>query len=260
MRGIGPLSFFRIFIPVVGLFVGSFANVLIYRVPRGEEWVATPSHCTRCGHRLGPLDLIPVLSWLFLRGRCRYCGEKISIRYPLVELLHALLWYLCVRALGLTAFLLPALLLTTALLVTAFIDWETQEIPNGVHIFILIVGVLWNAYAAFEGYGLLLTNVIGFFSASVVLLLLSIVSRGGVGGGDIKLTAVCGLLLGWRHMLLSLAIASILGVLVMAPVFLVKKLQRKTPIPFGPFLAAGMVISMLYGPAIIEGYIALWGL
>lgn len=260
MGCIEPLRFFRIFISLVGLFVGSFANVLIYRVPRGEEWVVTPSHCVRCGRRLRPLDLVPVLSWLLLRGRCRYCGEKISPRYPLVELLNGLLWYLCARALGPAAFLLPALLLVTALLVAAFIDWDTREIPDGIHIFILIVGILWNAYAAFEGYGLLLGNVIGFFAASGILLLLSILSRGGVGGGDIKLTAVCGLLLGWRNMLLSLAIASILGLLVMAPVFLIKKLHRKTPIPFGPFLAAGMVIAMLCGQTLIEGYFALWGL
>lgn len=211
-----------------------------------------------CGKRLGPLELIPVLSWLFLRGRCRGCGGRISARYPVVELLNGALWYLCVRAVGLTAFLVPALALVTALLVASFIDIDTQEIPNGVTIFILIVAVLWNVYAAFEGYGVLLQNVVGFFTASGILLVLAIISRGGVGGGDIKLMAACGLLLGWKNMLLTLAVASILGVLVMVPVFLIKRLRRGTPIPFGPFLAAGMVISMLYGEAIVGAYLRIF--
>jgi leader peptidase (prepilin peptidase)/N-methyltransferase len=139
---VGVIEPLRIIIPIIGLFVGSFANVLIYRIPRGEEWVVTPSHCVHCGKRLGVLELIPVLSWLAFRGKCHGCGEKISVRYPVVEILNGVLWYLCVRAIGPTAFLTPALLLTTALLVTAFIDWDTQEIPNGVHVFILIVAVL----------------------------------------------------------------------------------------------------------------------
>lgn len=175
-----------------------------------------------------------------------------------MELLNGALWYLCVRAVGLTAFLVPALALVTALLVASFIDIDTQEIPNGVTIFILIVAVLWNVYAAFEGYGVLLQNVVGFFTASGILLVLAIISRGGVGGGDIKLMAACGLLLGWKNMLLTLAAASILGVLVMVPVFLIKRLRRGTPIPFGPFLAAGMVISMLYGEAIVGAYLRIF--
>jgi leader peptidase (prepilin peptidase)/N-methyltransferase len=175
-----------------------------------------------------------------------------------VELLNGALWYLCVRAVGITPYLAPALALVTALLVAAFIDIDTQEIPNGVTVFILIVAVLWNAYAVFDGYGVLLQNVIGFFTASGILLVLSIISRGGVGGGDIKLTAACGLLLGWKNMLLTLAAASILGVLVMVPVFLVKRMRRGTPVPFGPFLAAGMVISMLYGEAIIGAYLRVF--
>jgi leader peptidase (prepilin peptidase)/N-methyltransferase len=248
----------RIIIPIIGLFVGSFANVLIYRIPRGEEWVVTPSHCVHCGRRLGPFELIPVLSWLIQRGKCRGCGGRISARYPVVELLNGALWYLCVRAVGITPYLAPALALVTALLVAAFIDIDTQEIPNGVTVFILIVAVLWNAYAVFDGYGVLLQNVIGFFTASGILLILSIISRGGVGGGDIKLTAACGLLLGWKNMLLTLAAASILGVLVMVPVFLIKRMRRGTPIPFGPFLAAGMVVSMLYGEAIIGAYLRVF--
>jgi leader peptidase (prepilin peptidase)/N-methyltransferase len=245
-------------IPVFGLFIGSFANVLIWRIPRKEEWISTPSHCPKCGRRLTYLDMVPVLSWLFLRGRCRACAAPISARYPLVELLNALLWLICARVFGPVWFLPVALAVSTALLVIAFIDWDTKEIPDGLQIFILVIGILWNIYAFFAGEGLLLRNIIGFFSVSVLFLLIAILSKGGMGGGDIKLTAVCGLILGWQNMLLALGIASVLGMLVMLPSMIKRKRTGKSQIPFGPFLAIGIFIALCFGQRLILIYLNLF--
>lgn len=251
-------DYLKILIPILGLFVGSFANVLIWRIPRKEEWVKTPSHCTNCGRRLGFLDLVPLLSWIFLGGKCRFCKTGISIRYPAVELLNGLLWLICVLVFGPAPFLPVALALSTCLLVVTFIDLNTYEIPDGLNIFILSLGILWNIYALISGYDILLENVIGFFSVSVLLLIIAILSKGGMGGGDIKLSAVCGLILGWQNMLLSICAASILGAAVMLPVFIIKKKGKRTPIPFGPFLAAGIFISMCFGNAIIRAYLDIF--
>ena len=248
-------TYIKIMIPVFGFFIGSFANVLIYRIPRGEEWVYTPSHCVSCGRKLRFYDMVPVFSWLFLRGRCRFCKSPISPRYPAVELINAILWLICSQVFGLSVFLFVSLAVSTALLILAFIDWDISEIPDGTNLFLLIIGVLWNAYAFFAGYGIWLQNIVGFFCVSVLLLLIAMASKGGMGGGDIKLTAVCGFILGWQNILLSLGIAAIFGTAIMLPIHLIKKKERGTPVPFGPFLAMGIFIAMCFGKQIIGWYL-----
>mgnify|MGYP000921609832 CR=1 FL=1 len=206
-----------ILIPLLGLVVGSFANVLICRIPRGEEWVHTPSHCMACGQSLRWFELIPVASWLAQGGRCRICKAPVSIRYPAVELINAALWLICVLVFGATPRLPVALALATCLLVLSVIDWDTREIPDGIQIFLLAVGLIWNGYALWAGLNIWRSNLIGFFAVSVPLLLLSVATKGGMGGGDIKLTAVCGLILGWQNSLLALTLAALLGTLFMLP-------------------------------------------
>ncbi|NLL38756.1 MAG: prepilin peptidase [Clostridiales bacterium] len=227
-------------------------------MPLLKERIKTPSHCTKCGRRLGVLDLVPGLSWVFLGGKCRFCKTGISVRYPAVDLLNGLLWLICVLVFGPVPFLPVALALSTCLLTVAFIDLETYEIPDGLNIFIVSVGTLWNIYALIAGYDILLENIIGFFSVSVLLLIIAILSKGGMGGGDIKLSTVCGLILGWQNMVLAICIASILGAVVMLPVFIIKKKERRTPIPFGPFMAAGIFISMCFGNVIIKTYLDIF--
>lgn len=244
----------RIMVPFLGLFIGSFANVLIWRIPRAQEWVRTPSHCTSCGHRLAWFELIPVLSWLALGGKCRACRRPISIRYPVIELINALLWWVCVAVFGLTAFLPVSLALATLLLVLAVIDWETKVIPDGIQIALLVCGIVWNGYALYAGQNVWFSNLIGFFAVSVPLFLIAVLTKGGMGGGDIKLTAVCGLILGWKPILLALALAAILGTALMLPVHIVKKKDRKETIPFGPFLAAGVFLAMCAGQQILSWY------
>ena len=240
-----------------GLLFGSFANVLIFRLPRGEEVVKTPSHCMACGHRLRWYELIPVFSWLIQAGKCRACKARISPVYPIVECVNAALWAVCALRFGLNWYLPVALALSTGLLALSVIDWRTQEIPDDFPIFFLVVGVLWNVYALAAGKGVLRQNVIGFFAASAILLLLLFVSRGGMGGGDIKLMAVCGLILGWQQILLALGLASVVGTLIMLPLHIIQKKQRREPIPFGPFLAAGVWLAMCFGGEMIRWYLHL---
>lgn len=246
-----------LFAGIFGLLFGSFTNVLIYRVPRGEEFVKTPSHCTSCGHPLKWYELIPVVSYVALRGRCKSCKARISAVYPIVECVNALMWALCALRLGLSWELIVGFCLSTSLLAVSLIDWRTQEIPDGFQIFLLAVGILWNLYAALTGRGVLLQNAIGFFAASVPLFLLGILSQGGMGGGDVKLMAVCGLLLGWRNILLAVGLAAVIGTLVMLPIHIIKRKERREPIPFGPFLAAGAWIAFLYGAEIFHFWLGL---
>lgn len=240
-----------------GLLFGSFANVLIFRLPRGEEVVKTPSHCMACGHRLRWYELIPVFSWLAQGGKCRACKACISAQYPIVELLNAALWAVCALRFGPSVYLAVAFTLSTGLLALSVIDWRTQEIPDGFQIVFLAAGVLWNLYALLSGKGVLLQNVIGFFAVSLPLWLLGRLYHGGMGGGDVKLMAVCGLLLGWQRILLALGLAAILGSAVMLPIHIIRKKERATPIPFGPFLAAGVWIAMCFGTELVQWYLKL---
>lgn len=254
------MEYITLGIPVflMGLAVGSFVNVLAFRIPRNEEWVSTPSHCTSCGHRLAWYELVPLLSWLALRGRCRACKSPISWRYPAVELGHALLWLLCAFALGPVPFLPIALLITTCLTGLSLIDWETREIPDGFQLVLLGLGLAWNGYAQITGQGLLAENLIGFLAASLPLLLIAFLTGGGMGGGDIKLMAVCGLLLGWKNILLALALGSVLGSLIMVPRHLLQKRERREEVPFGPFLSAGVYLAMCFGGELIAWYLTLF--
>lgn len=241
-----------------GLFVGSFVNVLIYRIPRGEEWVKTPSHCAACGQRLVWYELVPVVSWLMLRGKCRICGLPISPRYPAVELFQALLWLVCAQVFGQIVFLAVALMLSTCLLALSVIDWKTKEIPDGFALVLLAAGLLWNGYLFSIGIGFPVGNLTGFFAGSLPLLLIAILTKGGMGGGDIKLMAVCGLLLGWRKILLALGLAAVLGTIIMLPIHIVQKKERRAEVPFGPFLSAGIFLAMCFGEELLGWYISLF--
>lgn len=253
-------AYLMMMIPILGLFIGSFANVLIYRIPRHEEWVRTPSHCPVCNTKIKWYDLIPVVSWILLRGKCRSCKTVISPLYPLIELANGVLWLICILVFGLSAFLPIALTLSTVLLVVSVIDWQTQEIPDGLMLFLLIIGLIWNGYAIWAGYSIWLENLIGFLCVSVPLLLIAMLTKGGMGGGDIKLTAVCGMILGWPNMLLSLAFASIVGTLIMLPVHIIQKKERTSTVPFGPFLAVGILIALFWGDVLIQWYLTSVGI
>ena len=240
---------------VFGLCVGSFLNVLIYRIPKGEEFVKTPSHCMTCGHNLSWYENIPLISWLLQGGKCRACGVKLSAQYPVVEALTGAMWLLTgllYRGDWLTVGLYCVLF--SMLLVLSVIDWRTFTIPNGINLVIFLLGVVrlitdldhWVSY------------VIGLVSVSLVFLLMHLATHGnGLGMGDVKLVAGAGLLLGWSSMLLAVVIGSLSGAIIHS-VRMRRGADRK--LAFGPYLAAGIWFSALFGEGFIAAYLGLFGL
>jgi len=251
---------------ILGLLTGSFLNVCIHRIPRGESVVFPSSRCPGCGGRLGSLDLIPVVSYFLLRGRCRYCGMLISPRYLIVELLTPILFLLVynvvfkgvaeisedIAGLVPVLLLLKYLFLTSVLIVVTFTDLEHYLIPNKVVLFALVGGVVINLAVRDLS---LISAVLGTVSGSLLLLVAGLLSKGGVGGGDIKLAAVIGLFLGWPAGLLATFLAACFG--GAAGLFLIslKKKSRKDVVPFAPFMALGAVVTMLWGDSLINWYL-----
>lgn len=265
-RGIHLQIFYMIF----GLLIGSFLNVCIYRLPQNISIIAPPSHCPICNCRLNPLELIPTISWLFLRGNCRHCGSSISFRYPAVELLTGFLFLFCFNEFGLGPELYKALILTSFLIVITYIDYDHQLILDKVVIWLAGTGVVINL---FINYVNILGNYAGinmFFYVEYIsfmdmlfgallggglLLIIAVASRGGMGGGDIKFAAALGLWLGWQYTLMTLLLAFLLGGVFGVIILALKIRGRKDVIPFGPFIALGAWISLLYGVDLLKFYI-----
>ncbi len=243
-----------LFFILVGLIVGSFLNVIIYRLPRGESIVLPPSHCPACNHRLNGLDLFPVVSFLFLRGRCRYCGTAIGWRYPLVELLTGGLTLLAWLRFGPTVELAGALFLTYILIAIAFIDLDHQIIPNALTLPAIVVGL---ALRFWQGSGL--DAVIGGLVGGGILWLVAWLYPKGMGLGDVKFLAMAGVFLGWLKAIYALFLGSFLGVLIILPLMLLKKIGRRQPFPFGPFLAVAALVMVFFGDQVLGLLGMRWG-
>lgn len=236
-----------------GIVIGSFLNVCIYRIPAGESIVTDRSHCMTCGYQLKWYDLIPILSWLVLRGRCRKCGEKISGQYPLIEAVNGILYVIIFYVMDLE--LIPATLtclLASALVVLSVIDFQTYEIPLGINIFILVLGAL----TVFTDSSDWSSHVIGFFAISIVLELIQWISKGrAIGGGDVKLMAAAGLFLGWKLIILAFFIACIAGAVI--HVIRMKVSNVGKVLAMGPYLSLGILISALWGNQVWNWYMSI---
>jgi leader peptidase (prepilin peptidase) / N-methyltransferase len=242
---------------VLGLLVGSFLNVVIWRYPRGESVRHPPSHCPRCDERLRPLDLVPVLSWLALRGRCRYCGGAVSGRYPLVEALTGVLFGLVAWRFGWSWELPPYLALVAVLVALSGIDLDTKTLPRRIIYLGGAIGVPLLAIAALanDEPRRLWTAALGAVLAFAFFLLLHLLAPGSMGFGDVRLSALLGLYLGWLgllHVPVGLFLGFVFGAAVGIALMVVKKAGRKTAVPFGPFMAAGAIVAILLGGPIID--------
>jgi len=237
---------------ILGLNIGSFLNVCIFRLPKNESIVTPPSHCMTCGTRLKPWNLIPVLSYLVARGRCSYCGTSFSPRYALVELLTASLFVWCLQIFGFSLALVKPLILTAFFIVITFIDYDHQLILDKVLLCLSATGVVINLWlGSVSALDMLIASLIG----GGLLLLIALVSGGGMGGGDIKFAATLGLCFGWQGLLLTLLLSFIFGGIGGVLLLALKIKSRKDFIPFGPFIALAALISMLYGHNIITWYL-----
>lgn len=260
-----------------GLVVGSFLNVLIHRLPRQESVVRPASHCPACQHRLAPGDLIPVLSWLLLRGHCRYCGGRIAVRYPLVELLNAWLYLLLYLKFGWRGALVPYGVLVSLLVALTFIDLDHQLLPDALTLPGLGLGLafgLWATLARGAGspspFGVsfahlpylfdqfsLRASLLGAAVGGGAILLIILLSREGMGYGDAKLLAMIGAFVGWRGSLGSLFTGAIAGSVVGVGLLVTRRKGRRDPIPFGPFLTLGCLF-LFFGDRLLLTILA-WG-
>jgi leader peptidase (prepilin peptidase)/N-methyltransferase len=265
---------------IFGLLVGSFLNVCIVRLPRGRSIVNPPSHCPRCRERIKFYDNIPLISFLLLRGKCRMCGEPISWRYPLVELMNGLFYVWIIREFqfGGESFLLMAF--CSSLIVVTFIDFDFQIIPDMITLSGILLGVMagpfflsalneplpfqlghlmphaWPHLIAF------LNSVIGMLCGALPLLTVGWMWEKlrhveAMGGGDVKLMGMIGAFLGWKGALLTIMLGALFGSVVGLGLILLKRHKMDKVIPFGPFLALGAVATAFYGPDIIAWYLGL---
>ena len=236
---------------ILGLLIGSFLNVVILRIPEGKTMVNDRSVCRACGYILLLADLVPVASFLLLRGKCRKCGEQISWQYPVVELLTAVLFLFAYLELGLTLNLLLALIFISLSITVTFTDLIFMRIPNKVVLFGSIVAfpfIIYNAHFYQSTLGALIGG--GF------LLLIAIISRGNMGGGDIKLAFMQGLYLGISNTIVMLILSFIISGVISLLLIALKIKGHKDAIPFGPFLASAGLIAFFYGSEIILWYFA----
>ena len=236
-----------------GIVIGSFLNVCIFRIPKGESIAKKRSHCMSCGYQLAWYDLIPLFSWIMLCGKCRKCKAPISPQYPIIEASNGLLYVLIFLIHGFSLESVLYCLAVSALLALSVIDFRTFEIPFGFVVFIGVLGVIHMALD-FENW---LSYLIGLIAVSVPLLIILLVSKGrAIGGGDVKLMAACGLLLGWELILPAFIVGCILGSVI--HIIRIRVSGEGHVLAMGPYLSAGVFLSMLFGTALVNWYISLF--
>ena len=230
---------------VVGTIFGSFYNVVGYRVPKGESLLYPSSHCTKCNHKLGPLELIPILSFLFLGGKCKNCGDKISWFYPIFELSSGILFMLSYIVFGFSLECLLSIVFISMLLIIIISDYQTMTIPDSVLIvFSIIILIIKFFIVGIEGVGLSLLHAILAFAFMFLLKLFGnfLFKKESMGDGDIKLLAVFGLMFGFAMSVISVFIAAIIGLPIS---LIILKKNSSHEIPFGPFLAVSAILIVL---------------
>jgi leader peptidase (prepilin peptidase)/N-methyltransferase len=253
-------------LPVLGLLTGSFLNVCIYRMPRGESIIFPSSRCTRCNTRLRADDMVPVLSHLFLMGRCRYCGTSVSFRYSFVEILTAVCFLAVYATFGIAIETVIYTVVICGLIVISFIDLDVQIIPDEISIGGTVLGIITGILVSvYPGYGLtgytigITDSLLGFSAGFFLLYVISAATRGGMGGGDVKLAGMLGSFLGAKGVLITLLLASFIGAPV--GVFLIATgiKGRKDLVPFGPYIALGAVIVIFMGAdGIVSRYMEIF--
>lgn len=255
--------YFGVCVFLFGIIIGSFLNVCILRLPENRSIVTGASSCPACGTQIKARDLVPVFSYIFLRGKCRHCGKHISAQYPLVELLTGGLFLLLYVKFGMNYTLPVYAALISVLVVVTFIDWRHMEIPNGLVIAILVLGAIQLGITVFTGvFGNWMDYAIGMFAGGLPLLIIALVcqlllKKEAFGGGDVKLMAAAGLVIGWKLVITSYIIGIVTGAIFGVLLLSTGKKKRGDEIPFGPFLALGIAASVFFGNEIISWYLGL---
>ncbi len=244
-----------ILIFLYGIVIGSFLNVVIIRVPRKESIVKVRSHCENCGYQLKWFDLIPIFSYLVLGGKCRKCKTKISAQHLVLEVLNGILYVFTFFMAGFSLKTVLLCLLFSVLLALSLIDFKTYEIPVGFQYVIFALAICQTILDRANW----LEHVIGFFAVSVVLYLIYIISKGAaIGGGDVKLMAVCGLFVGWKLIIFAFLLGCIVGSVV--HIIRMKLSGESHVLAMGPYLSIGVFVAALWGNQILTWYLGILGI
>jgi len=246
-----------ILIFILGLIVGSFSNVCIYRIPRNESIIYPASHCPKCCSKIKPFDNIPLFSFILLKGRCRHCKSKISIQYPMVELLTGLIYLIIYLIYGFSVQTLIYIILSSALIIIAFIDLNEQIVPDVISLPGIVIGFILSFFVFYISF---INSALGVVVGGGIILIIGlagsvIFKKEAMGGGDVKLAAMIGAFLGWRYIIISLFLGFFLGALAGIFLIMAKIKSREDAVPFGPFIVLGSFITLLWGEKIISWYI-----
>ena len=246
---------------IVGLCVGSFLNVVIYRVPNGMSVAMPPSHCPKCGYQLKWYDNVPVLSYLFLGGKCRSCRDGISFRYTAVELLNALLWVGAVWAFWEQSIVYACIVagVCSVLVCVTFIDIEHQLVFDRFVIMLAVAGV---GAIFFDGNTVWWEHLVGLGVATTFFFLVYfagqwIFKKEALGGGDVKLAMAMGLLLGWKNFLFATLVSTVVASILLLILQKITKAEKGREYPFAPFLVLGCIVALFFGNWAVEAYISL---
>lgn len=228
---------------ILGLVLGSFYNVVIWRIPRKKSIISPRSHCPQCKNNLSYSELIPVISFLLQKGKCRHCEAKIGVQYPIVELLTGLLFGFSAYITESLPSLLVSIIFVSLLLIAGVIDYRHQILPNKITIPGIVIGLI---LAALGWTVPLLSSITGAVVGGTTLLIIALISKGGMGLGDVKFLALIGAFLGPPFTFVAIFLASLAGAVIGTIYLIITRQGRKTPIPFGPFLALGGLIAYFF--------------
>ncbi|MBS5950018.1 MAG: prepilin peptidase [Clostridium sp.] len=242
-------------VTIIGLCIGSFLNVVIYRIPKEEAIVYPPSHCTNCGYNLRIIDLIPIVSYLSLGGRCRLCRQKISIQYTLIELLNAIMYLLLFFKFNISIEFLFYAILSSCLIVISIIDIKTKDVYSSISIVTLIVAVGYLFSGKYFRDISIINNLLGGVIGYALIFILAYF--GAMGDGDTDLAGLCGLFVGIKGILVALFISVIIGGIVASYKLFIKK-QRKAEMAFTPCIAAGTIICILIGQELLSAKLSVF--
>ena len=239
---------------IFGTIIGSFLNVCIFRIPNNESIAFPPSHCGKCKHQLKTLDLVPILSWVFLKGKCRYCKEKISYQYPLLEGITGILFLLIYIYYGNSVDSIKYMLLTALLLVIGVIDFKTQDVYDSTIIFGIIMGIIFIIINKFLNNDFNLISVIlGALIPAIIIAIFAYFNA--MGWGDVEIIFLVGLFLNFKLNMLNLFLAIVIGGLIACLLLVAKKKGGKDKMAFGPYIALSSYIVILFGNQILNWYL-----
>ncbi|MCD2346464.1 prepilin peptidase [Clostridium guangxiense] len=251
-----------LFVFIFGTVIGSFLNVCIFRIPLGQSIAFPPSHCMECGKRLKWYDMFPIISWIILKGKCRFCGSEISYRYPLVEVISGIIFLFVYLKYGISFETIKYLAFVSLIIVIGLIDLDTTDVYTST----IIIGIVGAAILILSEYILYKVNLNTSFSIMDYILggiigagfiLLIIFFTHGMGSGDAEICLVCGLFLGSKSVIFMLLLSVVIGGIVGISLVLLGKRKRTDYIPFGPFIAVSAIVSVLFGQGIVNWYLGM---